>query len=268
MAQTHTLVVGNGFDRSLGLHTSYADFLGSPDFKGLLGNNHLADHLAKKAKLKNWIDIELELAKYSKVTGALRDTQEVLENFKDVQAALASFIECIDLSHLDTSSAAWSLLERMPKDHSRVINFNYTNSVQKAWKLIHGSNLEHHFVHGTGPNIVFGVHDRASIHAPHVFLRKSTSDYLLARPGVSELMKCPSVKVFGHSLGETDESHLKPFFQHLLRKSGLGGGRVTVYYNSEAGKYRLFERIESMTHKGLTKVKNKCTFEMFPSTSI
>ena len=59
--------LGNGFDLSLGLSTSYMDFVNSDEFQILLNmQNQLAIYLKVNAELQNWIDIENELKLYSK----------------------------------------------------------------------------------------------------------------------------------------------------------------------------------------------------------
>jgi len=60
------LIIGNGFDLSLGLSTSYMDFVNSDEFQVLLDmQNQLAIYLKANAELQNWIDIENELKLYS-----------------------------------------------------------------------------------------------------------------------------------------------------------------------------------------------------------
>lgn len=50
------LIIGNGFDLSLGLSTSYMDFVNSDEFQILLNmQNQLAIYLKVNAELQNWI---------------------------------------------------------------------------------------------------------------------------------------------------------------------------------------------------------------------
>ncbi len=61
------IIIGNGFDLSLGLKTSYKDFIVSDYFNSLLEkHNTLAIYLYKKQEINNWVDIEKELTEYSK----------------------------------------------------------------------------------------------------------------------------------------------------------------------------------------------------------
>lgn len=60
------VIIGNGFDINLDLPTGYDKFIVNPQFERLINNgNQLAIHLNNSYALKNWIDIEKELALYS-----------------------------------------------------------------------------------------------------------------------------------------------------------------------------------------------------------
>lgn len=70
------LIIGNGFDLSLGLSTSYMDFVNSDEFQILLNmQNQLAIYLKVNAELQNWIDIENELK-------ALFEKMKIMQNSK------------------------------------------------------------------------------------------------------------------------------------------------------------------------------------------
>lgn len=60
------LIIGNGFDLSLNLKTSYSDFINSRHFLEYgYRNEELHKHLYDKHEIQNWIDVELELKKYA-----------------------------------------------------------------------------------------------------------------------------------------------------------------------------------------------------------
>ena len=62
------IIIGNGFDLSLGLKTSYKDFIESDSFTLLLKKeNSLTIYLNGKQEINNWVDIEKELTEYSKL---------------------------------------------------------------------------------------------------------------------------------------------------------------------------------------------------------
>ena len=78
------IIIGNGFDINLGLPTGYEDFIVSPQFERLINNdNQLAIHLKNSYALKNWIDIEKELALYS-LDGATDNSKKNMRIYHQV----------------------------------------------------------------------------------------------------------------------------------------------------------------------------------------
>lgn len=71
------LILGNGFDLSLGLKTSYVNFIESNLFQKRVAIHHypnaridihdknIHNYLSNQKKLKNWIDVEMELKEYA-----------------------------------------------------------------------------------------------------------------------------------------------------------------------------------------------------------
>ena len=85
--EKNVLVIGNGFDLSLGLKTSYKDFIQSNYFSLLVKNNNsLALYLNEKQEINNWVDIEKELTEYSKQIQD--DKSKVKNDFKELKNAL------------------------------------------------------------------------------------------------------------------------------------------------------------------------------------
>lgn len=63
------LVIGNGFDKNVGLNTTYSDFIDSDEFKKISGNDPgspagLSKYLVNVHGLQNWVDVEHELKKF------------------------------------------------------------------------------------------------------------------------------------------------------------------------------------------------------------
>src|SRR5687767_2558930 len=64
----YIIIIGNGFDLSLGLKTSYRDFMESENYKKFSKENpELSEYLVHKLSENSgrWVDIELELANFS-----------------------------------------------------------------------------------------------------------------------------------------------------------------------------------------------------------
>lgn len=124
------LILGNGFDLSLGLKTSYISFMESdlfqrrvaikhyPNAKIDLHDKNIHNYLTHQKRMKNWIDVEMELKKYASqqrveyhnVKGGLTSTQ----NASDDQIRMFYDILCLDLQtymkSLDYSSVNLNVL--------------------------------------------------------------------------------------------------------------------------------------------------------------
>ena len=61
------LIIGNGFDLDLGMHTSYRDFAKSKlwPFDSPIYDKGLGYYLNQKKHTENWFDLERELANYA-----------------------------------------------------------------------------------------------------------------------------------------------------------------------------------------------------------
>ena len=101
------LVLGNGFDLSLGLQTSYNSFLESDIFKKKVNIKHypnanmdehdrnIHNYLTMQKRQKDWIDVEMELMKYASQQrveyhndkGGVHSLQNVSDN--NIRAILA-----------------------------------------------------------------------------------------------------------------------------------------------------------------------------------
>ena len=262
----HVLIIGNGFDLDLGLPTSYGNFLESSNFHALLNcNNRLAEHLSKTKAQNKWVDIELELARFSKVKFVTAKPNNFRNDYLALCDALETYIDGIDYSQLNRSSRAARLLARLAEENSLcVVNFNYTETIDHL--LPQGNKtVKHHrlHIHGSAKlkNIVFGVQDSADIKPNHVFLRKAVSKGFFVECLAGTIMKNAqkSISIYGHSLGETDHTQFEPFFG--LANSSKSSN-IDIFYNSENGYYNLYQQIEKMTSRRLQAFRTQHNLRM------
>lgn len=169
----NVFVIGNGFDLSLGLPTSYADFLKSDLFTKHVESSELFRHIQEKSNLEKWVDIEAELANIS-IKG--NNNGNFLHDYKCLCDSLSNYIESIDTYNINRDSPAYKLLNSYYEpSNSYIANFNYTNTIQLILKELSIETKEInesvHHTHGEcrNRNIIFGVNDRARIHPDHVF---------------------------------------------------------------------------------------------------
>lgn len=211
------LIIGNGFDLSLGLSTSYMDFVNSDEFQVLLDmQNQLAIYLKANAELQNWIDIENELKLYS----INENNAKFKAEYEALCKQLIVYINSIDYSSINKNSTAYEVLTNLSSTKNNIIlDFNYTASTRLVLKQcgLSDEDIDNRLikVHGEASNndIILGVEDNARIKKEHVFLRKAYNIKYKAL-NFSELYdRIKSIVIFGHSLGETDHTYFNNLFQ-------------------------------------------------------
>ena len=101
MEEETLLIVGNGFDLSMGFKTSYGDFMQSSFYPK--NNSTLCSYLLKEYRANmGWIDIENELSKYSKLLSSfeLKSEQDELKwgvaafrkQYEDLKLSLKTYL--------------------------------------------------------------------------------------------------------------------------------------------------------------------------------
>lgn len=164
IAENITLVIGNGFDLSLGLKTKYSDFINevinpklNNEFTVKRKKELLANEIFKYLEFKsvqNWIDIENELKnnafnhidEYERAEKAgaklFMSKEEIIrianyegldkENYIQLKVYLEQYLSQIegDISDISRLKNAFKLIEDIiqQKLDLSVINFNYTNT--------------------------------------------------------------------------------------------------------------------------------------------
>jgi hypothetical protein len=257
---SHILIIGNGFDLNLGLKTSYTDFIKSEDFAQLLRNSsYLARDLQKHHDLKNWIDIENHLTKYSQNASVKQIADSYQNEFNSLSIALKDYLKKIEYVNFNKNSYAYKLIESIINANFLILDFNYTTTVKHILKELNvdDKDIDERLikVHGSieERQIIFGVEDGASIKDEHVFLRKA---FNLDFKGISikrPLDTLTNLFVFGHSLGETDYMYFKKFFLERSNEYNIDiRKRINLYYYGDIGYTQLFTRLDVLTAHQLT----------------
>lgn len=259
----NVFVIGNGFDLSLGLPTSYTDFLKSNFFTENIGTSELFRYLHEKASIEKWVDIEAELANISK--NGNKDPN-FLSDYKRLCDSLTDYIKSIDINKINRDSPAYKLLSTHYKpSESYIANFNYTNTVQFILKelSVEAEDIDGsvHHIHGEchRRNIIFGVDDRARIHPDHVFLYKSTANHDGGRGIKGALRDAKRIFFFGHSLGESDHMYLEDLFLKL----GVSENNVELhfYHYGETGLHELHKQLHKLTSHNVSQLKSNSIFQ-------
>ncbi|MFX4234202.1 AbiH family protein [Aliarcobacter butzleri] len=265
------IIIGNGFDLSLGLKTSYKDFIQSNYFNLLVKNNNsLALYLNEKQEINNWVDIEKELTEYSKQIQD--DKLKVKNDFKELKNALMGYLKEVQEEEINQNSKAFKMVKNEILDTDIVYNFNYTNSIFKVAQILEISDIKskHSFVHGSieNKNIIFGVEDNAKINDNHIFFKKSYNPNF-AESNIIRILndsqnKNNTLVIFGHSLGITDSSYFKTYFSSLTSKNN--NSNLKLYYFGEEAYDEIMFILDKYTNNNLTDFKHYNDLEFIDSS--
>lgn len=267
------IIIGNGFDLSLGLKTSYKDFIQSDYFISLLYNhNTLAIYLKEKQQINNWVDIEKELTEYSKQIEEKEDKVKVKNDFKELKNALINYLKEAQEKEINQDSKAFEMMKNEILDTDIIYNFNYTNSVFKIAQILGISDIKskHSFVHGSieNQNIIFGVEDNARINNEHIFLKKS-SNLNFAESNIIRVLNNSGEKInlviFGHSLGITDSSYFSRYFSSLTHE--FNSTKIKLYYFGEEALDEMMFILDEYTFHNLTDFKHYNNLDFIDSSS-
>lgn len=146
------LILGNGFDLSLGLHTSYKSFIESdlfqrrvhiknyPNAKRDLHDRNIHNYLAQRSLMRNWIDVEEELMRYASNQRVeyhnekgLTSMNNVSDNFirnsyKVLCLDLQTYIGSLDFSGIQKDALSLRLLNLVKSGRqNNIVSFNYTD---------------------------------------------------------------------------------------------------------------------------------------------
>lgn len=269
MAEETLLIVGNGFDLSMGFKTSYGDFMKSSFFPNKK-TSALCSYLSEKYQENmGWIDIENELSNFSRMltstksnakkNNVLWDIDSFRKEYEELKSSLKRYLQQETKRRISKTqdNPAKKVIDKLPDD-SKIITFNYTNTIEKTTLDKYSDtneNLLH--IHGSlAPNddIVFGVEDSAKLSKEHVFLYKAHSKNLKVREFANWLNFAERIIFYGYSLGDTDRQYFEKFFQMLC--SGNNTYRELVFYYYGQSSYdNLIWQLQMLTNHKLTQLQ-------------
>ncbi|MDO5524860.1 MAG: AbiH family protein [Prevotella sp.] len=280
------LIIGNGFDLSLGFPTSFSDFIESDEFGELLNiGNRLCLYLSEVNMNFRWIDVEIELANYS-VSHPY--DEDLIDEYEELKDAFFEYISNVDSQKLeiDQNSNAYMVLgenyfgklDKSDEFKVEIINFNYTETVERIKRSLFGESFGEFFEvlleindllggekpaehirfwypHGSIKNnyIIMGVQDSAKISEEHTFLKK-TCDINYERFPSRLLEECDEVIFFGHSLGETDHTYFKRFFLNQCEEDA-DYKKIIISYYKRTGYNQIVKQLDKLTNHNVGKLK-------------
>jgi hypothetical protein len=266
---TDILIIGNGFDLNLGLKTSYNDFIKSSFFSGLVAdNNSLARYLQSKQTLQNWIDIEIELKKFSLDFHNEFPNNNFEQEYYSLSNALMKYISKIDYNSININSSAYELIDNIKQEDFLILDFNYTRSIQTILNQlgVKSINIGERLikVHGSAEQnyIIFGVEDEADINPNHIFLKKGYNKNFKSINLNHYFSNVIRTYIFGHSLGETDHMYFKSYFQGLsIERPIKEMNKIYLFYYGEECYKQIHIQLDNLTETRLSRLKTYNDFK-------
>ena len=277
MGEETLLIVGNGFDLSIGFKTSYGDFMKSSYFPHEETSN-LCSYLHKQYEENmGWIDIENELSEYSRMLttkklnaqkyNTILDIDSLREEYDELKSSLKCYLQEETKRAFGPSpdNPAKRVIDQLPAE-SKIISFNYTSIIERMTRdrfCASKGNLLH--IHGSlAPydDIVFGVEDSAKLSKEHVFLYKAHSRHLKVQEFSDWLNSAERIIFYGYSLGDTDHQYFEKFFRKLCSDDRTYTELVFYYYD-QSSYDNLIWQLQMLTNHKLTQLQilNKIEFK-------
>lgn len=269
----HIIIIGNGFDLSLGYKTSFKDFTTySKAYKNAVRYDILNKHrtifseLEEKSYIENWIDFEFELGQIANDP----DVSFNLIEFQKFKTLLKNYLKSIQFGQVDFSTGAYEFMDAVYKygQEYLIINFNYTNTVEDVLKSITNSptlnpNIKIVNIHGSlsFDEIIIGVDDNLKLAKKDIFLRKAYSKLYTRIDLESELKQAKNVFIFGHSLGITDHPRLKPLIDDILNRTSQYPRNLVITYHGNDDRHEKQYMLDILTENNLTKFKGNCIYK-------
>ena len=259
------LILGNGFDLSLGLKTSYTDFMESELFKQRVDiqyypygrrNEHdknIHNYLTIQKGLSNWIDVEEELKKYAtgkrveyfNMQGGLISTQNASENviktnFNILCLDLQTYISSLDYSALNRDALSLRLFRNVAASKNNdIVTFNYTD-LNKLLESKARSSIS--YIHGNiKDGIILGFQRFKEMASGYDYMIKSESPKYKSCHLPSKMREADEIIVYGHSLGSTDHCYFQPFFDEQT-SANAKPKRFTVFTLNNVSKEQVVQQ--------------------------
>ena len=277
MGEETLLIVGNGFDLSMGFKTSYGDFMKSSYFPNE-ETSCLCSYLHNQYEENmGWIDIENELSEYSRILttkklnakkiNTILDIDSLREEYDELKSSLKCYLQEETKRAFGPSpdNPAKRVIDQLPAE-SKIISFNYTSIIERMTRdrfCASKGNLLH--IHGSlAPydDIVFGVEDSAKLSKEHVFLYKAHSPHLKVQEFSDWLNSAERIIFYGYSLGDTDRQYFEKFFRKLCSDDRTYTELVFYYYD-QSSYDNLIWQLQMLTNHKLTQLQilNKIEFK-------
>lgn len=277
------LIIGNGFDLDLGMHTSYKDFANSKlwRFDNPVYDRGLGYYLNQKKDKENWFDLEMELANYAQsVSSEMLSNEETIRHDKgDFNVLMNKLKEYLQSQQQNYEKNAHNckakeiLTEFSKKNNYFVHSFNYTSVESISDMLDIGLDPNRiEYIHGTLGNddIILGAGDNTQLPDEYDWLYKTSNNNYSSNNLADSLANADEICIFGHSLGDNDFDYFKPFFQRISQHMDLTYRgymtdrrlKLTIYTKDEASEIAIKRQLRKLTDNHLQGIYANCVFKI------
>ncbi len=301
MIESNVLILlGNGYNRALGLRTSYADF-GSHffthvDCEDSALNNFLVNSFTKDPR--NWCDMEGEIKKFALTYNLSEISFEVemryfdrlirdvglymdgeakyqflcnkIQKRPDVQETLPMFMFQVILNRQDY--------------HYKVLSFNYTDMnpiLEELGSVLHPletdfesldsdakrdylykihSIVDVEYLHLSGKKCILGIDDDSRIHPDFNFLKKA---YQFGETShyPQGVEQYKTIIAYGLSLGDTDSDFCRILFEGVLERNRKDNPRFLFITKNEEGKIGILNNLVRRLNVNLSTIQRHLDYE-------
>ena len=288
------LVIGNGFDLSLKMKTSYHDFAGSKFWPFAAKEKYAESSLPyflnnNYDKAKSWFDLEELLAIYASSNNVEnKSDSSFIEKDKDYFNILVSsltdylkheqddFVERMRKIHgARAASLAHILLETLrKKEDFSIFSFNYTNLRLLARQLILDFDADIHYVHGSlrDNDIILGAGDSRLLDDNYFDFYKSVNERYKSNNLIEELSDADEVYIFGHSLAKNDHDYFSEFFDKAIHeRKGIFHNRklkLRIFTKDTKSSLEIKKQIMVLTNHHLTGLYAHCDFKVYKTDEL
>ena len=265
-------ILGNGFDLSLGLPTSYNSFVESDLFKKRVNIKHypnanvdlhdrnIHNYLTLQKNVKNWIDVEMELMKYAthqrveyhNDRGGLTSMNNVsdgtIKTFYNLLCLdLQTHIKSIDLSKIDRKSLSLLLLKQVSSHKkNQIVTFNYTDLEQL---LGNKPKCGVEYIHGnTMTKILLGFQRFDNMAEGYEYMIKSENPDYKSCHLSDKMLEADEIIIFGHSMGITDHFYFQKFFDTQIGTDAKHK-QLTIFTKDNSSKESIMRQLVTLANE-------------------
>jgi hypothetical protein len=225
------LIIGNGYDLSMGMSTSYSDYLKSDFFISLTENNSIAKYLHNQFNHSpNWFDLEYNLGKYSFEN---ENINSIRQEFNCILESIKKFLNNTRVN-IDKNTISYDLVKSFI-GQGQIWVFNYTETVEATFQSLYRTDNPKDYIkhiHGDliSGEIIVGTDDTQKIPSHHACLKKASFRIYNPKEFKRQIFADNHIIIFGHSLGISDSFYFQDLFDHIMAERSVDEYRIQIYF--------------------------------------